>query len=156
VRIVAERTIPAPAEAVYALLADYRQGHPSVLPPAFSDFTVLDGGTGAGTHIRFKLTLGRRTQETEGFVGEPEPGRVLTETYPPSNMVTTFTVDPDGDGSRLRIESVWESRPGIAGLFERFIAPRLLMPLYRDELDLIVQWALQREIKNSGPSPPTR
>ncbi len=45
----AERTIPAPAAAVYALLADYRDGHPRILPPAFSDLTVLQGGIGAGT-----------------------------------------------------------------------------------------------------------
>ncbi len=144
VLVSAESVIPAPAKAVYDLLADYHEGHPSILPPAFSDFTVLEGGTGAGTRIRFTLTLGRRTQETEGIVAEPEPGRVLTETYPPSNMVTTFTVDPAGDGSRLRIESEWESRPGIAGFFERLIAPRLLQPLYREELDLIEQWAQQR------------
>jgi hypothetical protein len=152
VHLAAERTIPAPAQAVYALLADYRQGHPSILPPAFSEFTVLAGGTGAGTHIRLKLRLGGRTQETEGFVAEPEPGRVLTETYPPSNMVTTFTVDPEGDGSRLRIESAWESRPGISGFFERLLAPRLLKPIYRDELDLIERWARQRGAHGAPPA----
>jgi hypothetical protein len=29
----AERTIPAPAAAVYSLLADYRDGHPRILSP---------------------------------------------------------------------------------------------------------------------------
>jgi hypothetical protein len=149
VHVSAERTIPAPAQTVYDLLADYREGHRSILPPAFSDFTVLEGGTGAGTHIQFTLTLGRRTQVTEGFVAEPEPGRMLTETYPPSNMVTTFTVDPEGDGSHLCIESAWDSRPGIAGFFERLIAPRLLKPLYREELDLIESWARQRGARGS-------
>ena len=149
VHISAERTIPAPAQEVYDLLADYHEGHPSILPPAFSDFTVLEGGTGAGTRIQFTLSLGRRTQVTEGIVAEPEPGRVLTETYPPSNMVTTFTVDPEGDGSRLHIESAWESRPGIAGFLERFIAPRLLKPLYCEELDLIEQWARRRDDRSS-------
>ena len=155
IRVSAERTIPAPAEAVYALLADYRDGHPSILPPAFSDFAVLEGGSGAGTRIRFKLTLGSRTQETEGIVAEPEPGRVLTETYPRDNSVTTFTVDPEGDASRLRIETTWDSRPGFAGLVERFLAPRLLKPLYRDELDRIEAWARQRSgqepLASSGP-----
>ena len=148
VHISAERIIPAPAQEVYDLLADYHEGHPSILPSAFSDFTVLEGGAGAGTRIQFTLTLGRRTQVTEGFVAEPEPGRVLTETYPPSNMVTTFTVDPEGDGSRLRIESSWGSRPGIAGFMERLVAPRLLKPLYHEELDLIEQWARRREDRN--------
>lgn len=144
VRVSAERTIPAPAETVYALLADYRDGHPSILPPAFSDFAVLEGGRGAGTRIHFKLTLGGRTQETEGAVAEPEPGRVLTESYPRDNSVTTFSVGPEGDASRLRIETAWDSRPGIAGFIERLLAPRLLRPLYRDELDRIEAWARRR------------
>lgn len=140
----AERTIPAPAAAVYTLLADYREGHPSILPPAFSNFSVLDGGTGAGTRIRFTLTVGGRAQEAEGIVAEPEPGRVLTETYAGNGSVTTFTVDPVGNDSLLRIETAWESRPGLAGLFERFIVPRVLRRLYREELDHIQLWAERR------------
>ena len=141
----AERTIPAPAEAVYALLADYHEGHPGILPPAFSDFVVLEGGVGAGTRIRFRLTLAGRAQETEGLVAEPEPGRVLTETYAGNGSVTTFTVDPMEDASQLRIETSWESRSGIAGLFERAIAPMVLRTLYREELNLIQRWAESRE-----------
>lgn len=53
--VAAERIIPAPTDAAYALLADYRNGHPRILPPAFTDLTVLRGGTGAGTEIRFAL-----------------------------------------------------------------------------------------------------
>ncbi len=144
IRTSAERTIPAPADTLYALLADYRVGHPSILPPAFSDFTVLQGGTGAGTRIRFVLTLGGRAQEAEGHVAEPEPGRVLTETYQSNGSVTRFTVDPSGNESRLRIETDWESKPGIAGFFERQIAPRVLKRLYREELDLIETWAIRK------------
>ena len=66
--VSAERTVPAPAAAVYALLADYRAGHPRILPPAFSDLTVLQGGTGAGTVIRFALRLAGRKQEVEARV----------------------------------------------------------------------------------------
>jgi uncharacterized protein YndB with AHSA1/START domain len=64
VHISAERTIPAPAAEVYALLADYRDGHPRILPPAFSNFAVLEGGIGAGTRIRFTLTVGGRPQRS--------------------------------------------------------------------------------------------
>ena len=139
--VSAERTIPAPVEAVYAMLADYHEGHPSILPPAFSDFAVLEGGVGAGTRIRFTLTLAGRAQEAQGLVAEPEPGRVLTETYAGNGSVTTFTVDPTGVATRLRIETSWESRPGIAGIFERLIVPNVLKRLYREELDLIEAWA---------------
>ena len=154
VQMSAVRTIPAPADAVYALLSDYHEGHPGILPPAYSDFTVIEGGTGAGTRIIFTLTLAGRSQEAEGIVAEPEPGRVLTETYAGNGSVTTFTVDPIGDASRLRIETTWESRPGIVGFFERLIVPRMLQRLYREELDLIEQWAQRREHRNFGSSPP--
>ena len=99
----AERTVSAHADAVYALLADYRDGHPRILPPAFSDLTVLRGGVGAGTEIRFALELAGRKQQVEANVDEPEPGRVLSESYPDRGAVTRFTVDPVGDQSRVRI-----------------------------------------------------
>jgi hypothetical protein len=135
--VSAKRTVPAPADAVYALLADYRDGHPSILPPAFSDLTVLQGGTGAGTEIRFRLKFAGINQETEARVDEPEPGRVLTETYSDRSAVTSFTVDPVGDQSRVRIETSWEPSRGLAGLVERLISPRFFRRLYEQELDLI-------------------
>ena len=140
----AECTIPAPAAAVYALLADYRNGHPRILPPAFSDLTVLRGGVGAGTEIQFALRVGGRKQEIEARVDEPEPGRILSETYPHKGAVTRFTVDPAGDQSRVRIETSWRPDRGLAGLIERLIAPRLFRKLYAEELDLIERWAIER------------
>jgi len=141
----AERTVPAPAAAVYAMLADYHDGHPRILPPAFSDLTVLRGGVGAGTEIRFALELAGRKQEGEASVDEPEPGRVLSETYSDKSAVTRFTVDPEGDRSRVRIETTWESSRGLAGLIERLIAPRMFRKLYAQELELIERWAVNRE-----------
>jgi len=138
----AERTIPAPAAAVYALLADYRDGHPRILPPAFSDLTVLRGGTGAGTEIRFALELAGRKQEVEARVEEPEPGRVLSEIYPEKSAVTRFIVDPAGDQSRVRIETSWEPSRGLAGAIERLLTPRMFRKLYNQELDRIERWAI--------------
>ena len=149
-RVSAERSIPANAVAVYALLADYRDGHPRILPPAFSGLTVLQGGTGAGTVIRFALKFAGRAQVVEARVEEPEPGRVLSESYPDKGAVTRFTVDPAGDQSLVRIETSWESSRGLAGVIERLIAPRLFRKLYTQELDLIERWAIDRE------SSPTR
>jgi hypothetical protein len=142
-RIIAERRIAAPAPALYALLADYQHGHPSILPPAFRDFTVLEGGIGAGTRIRFNLRSAGRTRPMEAVVSEPEPGRVLSETYQ-DNSVTTFLIESAGADSRLRIETSWQSHSSIAGLIERFLARRLLGSLYDAELDLIEQWAAKR------------
>jgi len=145
----AERIVPAPAAAVYALLADYRDGHPRILPPAFSDLTVLRGGTGAGTEIRFAMTLGGRKQVVEASVDEPEPGRVLTETYREKNAVTSFIVDPKGNQSRVRIETSWDASRGLAGLIERLITPRLFRKIYAQELDLIERWAIDQNFKGN-------
>jgi Polyketide cyclase / dehydrase and lipid transport len=143
--VSAERTVPAPAAAVYALLADYRAGHPRILPPAFSDLTVLQGGTGAGTVIRFALRLAGRKQEVEARVEEPEPGRVLSEIYPEKSAVTRFIVEPVGDQSVVRIETSWEPSRGLAGWIERLLTPRLFRKLYTQELDLIERWAIDRD-----------
>jgi hypothetical protein len=153
-RVSAERIIPAPAADVYALLADYREGHPSILPPAFTDFEVLEGGMGAGTRIRFRLTLGSRTRESEGVVAESEPGRVLTETYRDQGAVTTFILDPiDRDRTRLEISTAWQPHRGLAGWFERLIASRLLTRLLEQELDLIEQWATKRNDQSAAHVP---
>jgi hypothetical protein len=106
---------------------------------------VLRGGIGAGTEIRFALELAGWKQQVEATVDEPEPDRVLSETYPDKGAVTRFTVDPMGDESRVRIETSWESSRGLAGLIERLIAPRLFRKLYTEELDLIERWAIDRE-----------
>ncbi len=137
----AERRIDAPAEHVYRLLVDYRAHHPRFLPPAFSDFRVEQGGVGAGTIHRFRLTVGGRRRTYRMRVEEPEPGRVLTESDQLSSAVTTFTVTPDGSGCRVRIETRWQGTGGVGGVFERLFAPRVLRRLYGDELQRLDRYA---------------
>jgi len=141
IHVSADRAIDAPAGTVYGYLADMREHHPHFLPPAFSDFRVESGGVGEGTVTRFKLTTGRRTLEYRMRVAEPEPGRVLTESDTNSSLVTTFTVTPEGDGSRVQIATTWEGAGGIGGFFERTFAPRVLQRLYADELGRLNTYA---------------
>jgi uncharacterized protein YndB with AHSA1/START domain len=133
-RVAAERRIDAPAERVYRLLADYTTQHPRILPPAFSEFRVEQGGVGAGTVHSFRLTAGGRARTYRMRVEEPQPGRVLTESDELSSAVTTFTVLPEGSGCRVRIDTRWQGAAGVGGLFERLFAPRVLRRLYTDEL----------------------
>lgn len=142
IHVAAERIVDAPPSAVYGYLADMRQHHPRFLPPAYSDFTVESGGVGAGTITRFKLNAGGRSREYRMQVAEPEPGRVLSESDTGSSLVTTFTVDPEGERSRVRISTRWEGAGGIGGFFERVFAPRVIRRLYEDELERLNNYAL--------------
>ncbi|HEY8597244.1 MAG TPA: SRPBCC family protein [Thermomicrobiales bacterium] len=130
----AEEAVGASSKVVYRYLADYRQYHPLILPPAFSDFLVEAGGVGAGTIISFKVKLGGKTRVSRQRVDEPQPGRILRERDLEGSTVTTFTVSPDGKNCRVKIETVYEGANGVAGLIERLLAPRMLAKLYREEL----------------------
>jgi hypothetical protein len=129
--------IAAPAERAYAILADYRVGHPGILPqPPFHSYELEAGGQGAGTIIRFKMTVLGRTENFRGVVTEPEPGRVLVESYADTKTVTTFTVEPHTDGRQCRVtfSTDMETRDGIFGIVERFFTIRFLKRTYRREL----------------------
>jgi len=139
----AERDIDAPADEVYGYLADMHQ-HQRFLPPAFSDFQVEQGGVGAGTITRFKITAGGRTRSYHMQVSEPVPGRTLVETDADSSLVTTFTVTPRDGKSLVNITTSWDGAQGIGGFFERTFAPRAVRRLYLDELDRLNTYAAEQ------------
>ncbi|MFL5823337.1 MAG: SRPBCC family protein [Solirubrobacteraceae bacterium] len=144
IQVSAERAIDAPTEAVYGYLADMREHHPHFLPPAFSDFRVETGGVGAGTITTFRVSAGGRSRAYRMQVAEPEPGRVMTETDMNSSLVTTFTVEPQGTGSLVRIATGWQGASGIGGFFERLFAPRVMRGIYDDELERLNAYARER------------
>ena len=144
IRVVAEGPVQTPAERVYRYIADYREHHPRFLPPAFSGWHVEQGGVGEGTMVRFQLKAGGRVRDYRMRVTEPTPGRVLTESDLESSAVTTFTVMPDGEHSRVRIETTWQGAGGVGGFFERLFAPRVLRRLYADELARLDRYAQER------------
>jgi hypothetical protein len=149
INVSVRRSVGAPAEAVYGYVADH-QHHARFLPPAFQDFRVEAGGVGAGTITRFTLNAGGRSREYRMEVAEPEPGRVLTESDTESSLVTTWTVEPDGPNSRVRISTTWAGAGGIGGFFERLFAPRVMRRLYADELERLDVYAREQQAKGSG------
>lgn len=140
IEIAAEQEIAAPADRVYRILADYDTHHPRILPPAFTSLVVEEGGVGAGTVIRFSIKAGGRTTDYHQQILEPEPGRVLIEDDLDSDLATTFTVTPTANGCQVRMESSWTPH-GVQGLVERLFASRLMLPVYREELRLLDQYA---------------
>lgn len=138
-----EALLGAPADVVYRVLADYETHHPKILPDAFSNFRVVEGGVGAGTIATFDMTAGGRTRSFRIEISEPEPGRVMIEKDQLSSAVTTFRVTPQGNDTSVRIESRWQSSGGIGGFFERLFAPRALRKILEDELSNLNQYATQ-------------
>jgi uncharacterized protein YndB with AHSA1/START domain len=138
--VSATRRIAAPAEDVYRVFADYREAHPRILPPSFFvGLAVEEGGYGAGTTVLVTGRFAGRTRAIRGHVTEPEPGRLLVESYPEERMVTSFRVapEPGGEASFVTISTRFPRRWGPAGWLEERVVRRLLSRVYAEELDLV-------------------
>ena len=140
----AQRTIDAPADAVYGYLADM-QRHSQFLPPAFSDFQVVEGGVGAGSVTTFAVTAGGRTRNYRMRVTEPVPGRTLVESDANSSLVTTFNVEPQGGKSLVSISTSWDGAGGVGGFFEKTFAPKAMRRIYLDELDRLNAYVVAQQ-----------
>ena len=152
--VAAARRIEAPAEAVYGVFADSREAHPRILPPSFFvGMTVEQGGYGAGTIVRVKGRFAGRTRVIRGIVSEPEPGRLLVESYPAERMVTSFRVapEPGGGASMVTISTVMPRRWGIVGWVEERIVRRLLSRVFAEELDRVAAYLARGEAPTPGP-----
>jgi uncharacterized protein YndB with AHSA1/START domain len=133
----AERSIAAPPASVYAVLADYTTQHPQIMPASlFSNLTVESGGVGAGTVFHITLRMLGRRQRLHMRVGEPEPGRLLTETNVDTGVVTEFSVASQDGGRRTlaRISSEWEPAGGLRGLADRLVTPLLMGRIFAKQL----------------------
>ena len=101
-------------------------------------------GVGAGTHIRFEMKLGGRLRRLRAVISEPDPGRVLLERDPDQGGGTTFTVTPLGESAcQVHILTEWTSG-GLRGWVESILAPRMLEPIYRDELAKLQRVATEK------------
>lgn len=135
--VSASAIIPARRERVYSLLANYNDGHTRIVPKQLSGLTVEQGGVGAGTVIRFQMSVLGKKQTFRAAISEPEPGRVLVETDLETNgAVTTFTVDAGNApaDSRVTISTAVPVRSGFPGWLEKSFATLLLRPIYKQEL----------------------
>ncbi len=137
-RITVSSLIQAAASQVYAIIADYRNGHPRILPrPYFVSLKVDQGGIGAGTAITFQMKVMGNSRTFHSVIIEPEPGRVLVETDPNAGTVTTFTVDPHDNGRSafVTITTDLPVRDGLFGKVQGWMTARLLRPIYLKELE---------------------
>ena len=145
INISASATIGASNTLLYGIIADYRVGHPRILPPKyFGDLQVLAGGRGAGTRIRFEMKAFGRTNVGVAEITEPVPGRELRETLS-DGIVSTFLVEPTGpDEARVTISTAYH-KPGLRGWLEKLIAPWYLRRVYTAELAQLALVAARRQ-----------
>ena len=156
-RITASRHIDASPAAIHRVIADYRDGHRRIVPPkAFLWLAVDKGGLGAGTEIRFAMRAFGKVRTTRAVVTEPDPGRVVVETYPDTGDVTSFTIDPPahGPGAAVTIATDLHVPEGLSGRIQGFLAERFLRPLYLEELQRLADIAEGRYQHDPVPAGP--
>ena len=143
--VTVSSVIPARPERVYALIANYHDGHARILPKQLSGLTVEEGtGMGAGTVIRFEVSVLGKRQTMRAAVTEPEPGRVLVESsLDDDGPITTFTVNPGTApaDSHVMISTELPVRSGLMGRIERSFSTLLLRSMYAKELQNLARVA---------------
>jgi hypothetical protein len=136
IRIEASADVGAAASDAYRMIADYRDGHTRIIPPRyFRNLRVIEGGYGEGTVIEFDMVVFGKANHTRARVSEPEPGRVLVETYPDTGWVTSFIVEPRGAStSRVTIRTDALVRGGLLGRLEGAFVRSFLSRVFPAEL----------------------
>lgn len=144
--VKASARVGAPAAVVYGIIADYRNGHPHILPRQYFEWLEVEqGGRGEGTVIRFQMRVLGQTRVLRAVVTEPEPGRVLVETDTSGvGPVTTFTVEAEESGSHVTFGTELTSSGGPLGVLERFVLKRVLRRIYAAELEQLGRVAVER------------
>jgi hypothetical protein len=146
------RTVRAPAALVYGVIADYRDGHPHIVPRQFSNLVVEQGGYGAGTVFTFQAHAFGATRTVRAMVREPEPGRVLEEVMG-GGGATRFTVDPveDGRASHVTISTHMPRSSGLRGMVETMLSGWFLRRVFREELARLDAFASQKAADEARP-----
>lgn len=135
VTATAEKTFGATPERVVAALGDYSGTRARVLTEHYSEYEVREGGQGEGTTVHWKLAAtSKRVRDCLVTVTAPDAA-TLVEKDANSSMVTTWTVSPEGQGSRVRVTTTWNGAGGIGGFFERAFAPRGLARIHQAQLE---------------------
>ena len=130
------RIITAPADKIYKIIADYRSGHPLIVPKEnFLSLEVETGGFGEGTIVRFQMKMLGRTQTFRSRISEPIPGRHLVETDLTTGVVTSFTVSPCEDENHTQVTISTELNG--FNVVQAILAKPMLQKVYANELELL-------------------
>jgi hypothetical protein len=155
-RVQESSLIEAPADLVYNLIADYKQHHGNIIPPAmFGGMKVVKGsGVGNGTRIActFRIlgkedTLIMDVSELKGGNGE----RIIQEIDSKARNITQFIVEEESsDTCKVTIcTDVMRQEGWIAGAIDQFVCTAIMKSWYKKELVQLNEYAqtLQRDGK---------
>ena len=135
----ASKQIGAPPDRVLELLSDYRSERQRLLTDNYSAYRVEAGGKGAGTVLAYHFSAGGRERDYRLRVEEADGG--LRERDELSSFISTWTVTPEGGGSRVTLEASWDGAGGVAGIFEGLFAPLGLRRIYSEILNRLAEAA---------------
>jgi carbon monoxide dehydrogenase subunit G len=114
--------IPVAPEAAIAALTDYETVRPRILTSHFRDYKVVTGGQGEGTIAEWILqATEKRSRNIQAVV--TVSGNTVTESDTNSSLVTTYTVESAGNGSKVTTKTEWTGAGGVGGFFEKTFAP---------------------------------
>lgn len=126
--------INAAPDAALAAVADYRDVRPKILSAHYSDYEVAQGGSGAGTVVKWKLQATKsRVRDVQNEVDVA--GKTVIEKDANSTMVTNWTVAPAGPGSTVTVKTSWTGGSGVKGFFEKTFAPLGLRKIQAEVLE---------------------
>ncbi len=135
IHVQTEQVVNARPEEVYTFLKDYTK-RPQILTENYLNYKVEEGGNGAGTVVTYRLHAANRERGYRIQVSDPGTGKTLQESDAGSSLVTIWTMTPEADGQKTRVQltSDWEGGKGVGGFFEKTFAPLGLRRIYTEIL----------------------
>ncbi|OBJ70693.1 SRPBCC family protein [Mycobacterium sp. 1274756.6] len=126
--------INAEVAPVLDAVADYQKVRPRILPAAYSDYQVLEGGQGQGTVAAWRLQA-TKSRVRDVQVNVDVAGHAVIEKDANSTMVMNWTVAPAGPGCSVTLTTTWTGAGGVKGFFEGIFAPLGLKRIQGELLD---------------------
>ena len=135
IHVQTEQVVNASPEEVYTFLKDYTK-RPQILTENYLNYKVEEGGNGAGTVVTYRLHAANRERGYRIQVSDPGTGKTLQESDEGSSLVTIWTLAPEANGQKTRVQiaSDWEGGKGVGGFFEKTFAPLGLRRIYTEIL----------------------
>ncbi|WP_040788012.1 SRPBCC family protein [Nocardia paucivorans] len=126
--------VSADPQRTLAAIADYTEVRPRILSAHYRDYQVIEGGQGGGTVAQWTLqATQKRVRNIRAQVSVADT--VVTEKDANSSLVNTWTVAPEGTGSKVTLTTTWQGAGGISGIFEGIFAPLGLKKIQAEVLE---------------------